>query len=145
MKQQISLRILSGLLMLSMLAWSASVFAETEETSRAVALEEGQTAPFSGVLLSPIDLAVLEKEMEALEETNAALNKNLEEVRVLYSNSIDEAYRTFDTQNSILLAKIEAIETTPVVIDETEWWEPVVWVGTGAAIVGVTWGLNAAL
>lgn len=108
-------------------------------------LEKGQRAPFDGVLLTNADLALLEKELQAFEEMNEALKGDLEKLKAQYSDELDKAYKTFDANSDAILKQIEAIDNTPIIIDETAWWEPVAWVVTGAAIVGVIWVVDSAL
>lgn len=125
-----------------MSAWSSSVYAE-ETTERAVTLKKGQKAPFDGILLTNTDLALLEKEMQALEEMNASLQKDLEDLRTFYSDSLDTAYDTFISGSDAIMKQIGELDTTPVVINETEWWEPLAWVATGALIVGAVWVVDS--
>ena len=105
-------------------------------------LESGNKAPWAGALLLEDDLIKLEASLRTLEKTVEILEKGLAASEQMCRDSIDTLSKSYEERINGCFALFKD-PPSPVIVQETEWWEFALWsaggVTVGALLVGAIW------
>lgn len=113
-------------------------------------LQQGQPAPYSGVLLNSFAAAWLESEPDATQERcQLFVNRRLGEVRAVYGARVATLQLNLDTQERVQTIELQNRDLQLTSLREQNatlrnasgnWWEQVLWIG-GSLLVGTALGI----
>lgn len=146
-------RLVSCLLIASMVASSAPALADNTTTAPAVVtpLNQGMPAPYTGVLLSPAAVAQVIAEREAAAKAlTLAVQHQADVDAAKLKFTVDQLTTTCNTDKSILQAQVDDGKRQIKILDDqlkkqTSGPGPVTWIGigTGAGVVLTVLGIVA--
>jgi len=110
-------------------------------------LEKGKRAPWTGILMTVKAAAGIEADLQTKDEIIKVCWATIADERTLFEKTLDDQTTLWEERMKSAWDTVEQITNKPVptpqVIIEQEWWEPLMWIGIGAAggatVIGGIW------